>query len=125
MKICEIIYGQKYMSQITEFELNKVDFPLQVHITVGCASVSRVTWVPAVSARRARRPACTSAPVAKRRANRSAAGEESAAAASVSATNPSLAKSMGATASVITSPVPDTKASSAQVGITRECLYFY
>lgn len=68
------------------------------------------------SARRARLVACTSAPVGKLKANRSVVGEESAAATSVSATNLSLEKSTAASANVMTSPVPDTKASSAQVG---------
>lgn len=72
--------------------------------------------MPGASARRARLVACTSAPVGKLKANRSVVGEESAAATSVSVMNRSLEKSTAASANVMTSPVPDTKASSAQVG---------
>ncbi len=88
--------------------------------------MSRATWAPAVSARRARPAACPSAPAGKPMASRSAAGEESAAATSVCAMSQSLERFTAASASVTTSPVPDTKASSAQVGIpSTDCLYFH
>lgn len=85
-------------------------------------TVSRATWVPDVSARRARLAACTSVPAGRLKASRSAAGVESAAATSVYATSQSLARSTAASASAMTSPVPDTKASSAQVKTSsRDC----
>lgn len=79
--------------------------------------MSRAIWVPAVSARRERPAPCISVPAGRPKASKSAAGEESVAATSVCAMSQSLARSMAPSASVTTSLVPDTKASSAQVGI--------
>lgn len=78
--------------------------------------MSPATWVPAVNARRVRQATCFSAPAGNPRANRSAVDEASAAATSACAMNQSSERSTAASASATTSPVLDTKASSAQVG---------
>lgn len=81
----------------------------------GCAAVSPATWGPAASARRVRSTTSTSVPAVRQRASRCAAAVENAAVTSACATNQSSAKSTAPSASVTTSPVPDTRAYCAQV----------
>lgn len=83
--------------------------------TVGCAAVSLGIWEPAASARRVRWTTSTSVPVEKQRASRCAVVVENAAVTSAYAMSPSLARSTAPSANVTTSPVPDTRAYSAQV----------
>lgn len=82
---------------------------------VGCAVVSPATWEPAASARRVRSTTSTSVPAVRPRASRCAAAAENAAVTSACATSQSLAKSTAPSASVMTSPVLDTRAHCAQV----------
>ena len=77
--------------------------------------MSRATWAPGASARRARPAPYTWTPAGKRRASRSAVDEGNVTATSVCATSPSLGRSTAASANATIFPAPATKASSAQV----------
>lgn len=83
---------------------------------MGLVTVSRDTWVPGASARRANQAVYTWVPAGRQRASRCAVDGVNATAINVCATSLSLARSTAASANVMTSPVPDTKASFVQVG---------
>ena len=84
--------------------------------SAACVSATLASWVPGASARKGRARAGTRTCAGRQRASRCAAGAASAAATSAPASRANLARSMGPSASVITSPAPGTKESSAQVG---------
>lgn len=89
----------------------------------GCAVVSPDTWEPAASVRRVRSTTSISVPAVRLRASRCAVAVENAAVTSVCVTSQNSAKSTAPSASVTTSPVPDTRVYCAQV--RRKDLFAY
>lgn len=87
------------------------------HTSVGCANVTPVTWAPDASARRERTRAGTRTCAERRKASLCAADAGSAAATSAPASRVSSGGSTGPSASVTAFPVPETRASYAQVGL--------
>lgn len=87
------------------------------HTPVGCASVTPATWALGASARRGRTRAGTRTCAGRQRASLCAAGVESVAATSAPASRVSSGGSTDLSASVTAFPVPETRASYAQVGL--------
>lgn len=85
--------------------------------SVGCANVTPATWAPDASARRERTRAGTRTCAERRKASLCAADAGSAAATSAPASRVSSGGSTGPSASVTAFPVPETRASYAQVGL--------
>jgi hypothetical protein len=83
---------------------------------VACVSVTPAIWALSVSARKGRTRVGTRTCAERQRASPCAAGVANVAATSAPASRASSGGSTGRSASVTASPVPETRASSAQVG---------
>lgn len=85
-----------------------------------CVDYVTATWAmsaPSANVRRVRVGTCTRTCAAKLRGNASAVAEGNAPATAAAAMRVNLGRSMGCSASAMTSPVQDTRASFAQVGV--------